>query len=92
MPAGGEINITAYSTEQGVQVEFADTGCGIPEENISQVFEPFFTTKEGGKGTGLGLWICYGIMERHSGDIQVKRKKKGTSFVLSLPRASSQKT
>jgi C4-dicarboxylate-specific signal transduction histidine kinase len=64
MPAGGEINITAYSTEQGVQVEFADTGCGIPEENISQVFEPFFTTKEGGKGTGLGLWICYGIMER----------------------------
>ena len=88
MPGGGEICITVRSTRQAVQLEFSDTGCGIPEENVPQIFEPFFTTKEGGKGTGLGLWICSGIMERHGGDIQLKRKEKGASFVLSLPRAS----
>lgn len=88
MPTGGKINIIARTTGEGVEMEFSDTGCGIPEENVSQVFEPFFTTKEGGKGTGLGLWICYGIMERHGGDIKVRRRQNGTSFVLSLPRAS----
>ncbi len=88
MPQGGKIDITARNTEQGVELEFSDTGCGIPEDIVSHLFEPFFTTKEGGKGTGLGLWICSGIMERHGGEIQVKRREKGTSFVLSLPRAS----
>ena len=88
MPGGGEITITARNTEQGVEIEFSDTGCGIAEEDASRLFEPFFTTKEQGKGTGLGLWICYSIMERHGGDIRMKSKKKGASFVLTLPRAS----
>jgi two-component system sensor histidine kinase HydH len=88
MQDGGEITITSRSINQGVEIEFSDTGCGISEENASRIFEPFFTTKEGGKGTGLGLWICYGIIDRHGGDIQLNRKEKGTSFVLTLPKAS----
>ncbi len=88
MPDGGEITINARNIRQGVEIEFSDTGCGIPEENVSKIFEPFFTTKREGKGTGLGLWVCYGIMERHGGDIKVKRREKGTSFFLTLPKAS----
>jgi len=88
MPQGGEIIISARNTEQSVEIEFSDTGCGIPEENIPRIFEPFFTTKQEGKGTGLGLWICYGIMQRHGGTIQAKRKKEGTTFLLTLPKGS----
>jgi len=86
MPMGGEINVCAKETDQAVEIEFSDTGCGISEENMSRIFDPFFTTKEGGKGTGLGLWICYGIIQRHSGTIQAKREEKGTSFVITLPK------
>ena len=88
MPQGGEVIISARNTDQSVEIEFSDTGCGIPEENIPRIFEPFFTTKQEGKGTGLGLWICYGIMQRHGGTIQVRRKEKGTSFRLTFPRGS----
>jgi two-component system sensor histidine kinase HydH len=88
MPQGGEIRIAARNTGQCVQLEFSDTGCGVPEEIAARIFEPFFTTKENGKGTGLGLWICSGIMERHGGDIQLMRRDKGSSFVLNLPKAS----
>ncbi len=86
MPEGGEISICAREVGETVEIEFADTGCGIPEENITHIFDPFFTTKSNGKGTGLGLWISYGIMQRHSGTIQAKRKKPGTSFIISLPK------
>jgi signal transduction histidine kinase len=85
MPQGGEISIWAHQSDDTVEIEFSDTGCGIPEENISRVFEPFFTTKEEGKGTGLGLWICYGIIQRHGGTIVAKRKNRGTSFFITLP-------
>ena len=88
MPEGGEIIISARNTDQSVEIEFSDTGRGIPEENVTRIFEPFFTTKQEGKGTGLGLWICYGIMQKHGGTIQVKRKRRGTSFLLTLPKAS----
>jgi len=88
MPQEGEILVLARQNEDTVEIEFSDTGCGIPEENISRVFEPFFTTKEEGKGTGLGLWICYEIIQRHGGTIVAKRKDKGTSFLITLPIAS----
>jgi signal transduction histidine kinase len=87
-PEGGEVRVSARNADSRVTIEFSDTGPGIPEENLSRVFEPFFTTKEEGKGTGLGLWICYGIVQRHGGTIQAKRRKKGTSFLVSLPTAS----
>jgi len=89
MPQGGEILVSAHQNDDTLEIEFSDTGCGIPEENISRVFEPFFTTKEEGNGTGLGLWISYGIIERHGGTIAAKRKDKGTSFLIILPIVSA---
>lgn len=89
MPQGGEILVSAHQNDDTVEIEFSDTGCGISEENISRVFEPFFTTKGEGKGTGLGLWICYGIVERHGGTIVAKRKDQGTSFLITLPIVAS---
>lgn len=69
-----------------VLIEFADTGCGIKEEHLSQIFEPFFTTKEVGKGTGLGLAMSYGIIEKHRGRIWVKSKEgEGATFTIELP-------
>jgi len=69
-----------------VWIEFADTGEGIPEENLSRIFDPFFTTKDVGKGTGLGLATSYGIVQDHGGTINVKSKAGlGTSFVIELP-------
>jgi len=72
--------------DKTVSVEFADTGCGIPEERISRIFEPFFTTKEVGRGTGLGLSMSYGIIEAHKGKIDVKSEiGKGSTFRIELP-------
>jgi signal transduction histidine kinase len=89
MLQGGEILVSAHQNDDTLEIEFSDTGCGIPEENISKVFEPFFTTKGEGNGTGLGLWISYGIIERHGGTIVAKRKDKGTSFLITLPIVTS---
>jgi signal transduction histidine kinase len=89
MPEGGDITISAQDTDEAVQIEFSDTGCGIAQENMPRIFDPFFSTKSGGKGTGLGLWICYGIMERHGGAVQAVRKEKGISFVLTFPKTES---
>jgi PAS domain S-box-containing protein len=67
-------------------VSFADTGCGIPPENLERIFEPFFTTKQEGHGTGLGLAIIYGIIERHGGRVKVdSRLGEGTTFTVWLP-------
>lgn len=87
MPQGGEIVISVRDQDQTVGIEFSDTGCGIAEENISRIFDPFFSTKKEGKGSGLGLWICYGIMQRHGGTIEAVRKERGTGFLLTLPKA-----
>jgi two-component system NtrC family sensor kinase len=69
-----------------VEIEFTDTGCGIPEEILGKLFEPFFTTKPVGKGTGLGLSVSHGIIRHFGGYIDVKSKVgKGTSFFVKLP-------
>ncbi len=88
MPDGGELTFTTGKASDGkmVKVEIADTGCGIPEEYITKMFDPFFTTKETGKGTGLGLSVSHGIVEQHSGAIEVKSSiGKGTTFTILLP-------
>ena len=67
-------------------ITFSDTGMGIAEENIGKVFEPFFTTKKEGKGTGLGLWVSYGIIKSFQGDVKIKSTVgEGTTFIISLP-------
>ena len=68
-------------SEDSLQINFKDTGPGIPEENIPKLFEPFFTTKKKGKGVGLGLSVAYGIIREHGGSIYVKSKMgQGTTF------------
>jgi two-component system NtrC family sensor kinase len=74
----------------GVELVIADTGDGIPDENLRRIFDPFFTTREVGEGTGLGLSICYGIVRDHGGQISVKsRVGEGTSFTVLLPAAAT---
>jgi len=84
MPEGGRLDIRASGKGEFVEVEFADTGGGIPESIINKIFDPLFTTKA--KGVGLGLSVCKTILKRHDGDIRVESKVgKGTTFTLSLP-------
>ena len=87
MPDGGTISVRARATDEGtIQIEFADTGVGIPEEQVGSIFDPFFTTKEVGQGTGLGLFVTYGIVERHRGSIAVKSEVgAGSTFTVTLP-------
>ena len=67
----------------------ADTGCGIPKEQMAEIFNPFFTTKEKGKGTGLGLSIVRGIVKDHRGEIKVESEQgRGTIFSILLPQAN----
>ncbi|MEE9419696.1 MAG: ATP-binding protein, partial [Desulfatiglandaceae bacterium] len=74
------------STAGKILASFADTGKGIPEEDLSRLFEPFFTTKKKGKGVGLGLSVAYGIIQEHGGSIQVESKLgEGTTFLVKLP-------
>ena len=84
----GEVTIATRIAESGdfIEIEFKDTGCGIPHENLDKIFDPFFTTKEVGRGTGLGLAVSYGIIARHRGTIEVKSSPgKGMTFIVRLP-------
>jgi two-component system NtrC family sensor kinase len=77
-------------SEDRLQINFKDTGCGIPEENYPKLFEPFFTTKKKGKGVGLGLSVAYGIVREHEGSIYVKSEMgRGTTFQVKLPLKSA---
>jgi len=86
--SSGTLTITTALSEdqKGVWIDFADTGEGIPRENLSRIFDPFFTTKELGRGTGLGLSTSYGIIDGHGGRIDVKSQLgRGTTFRIELP-------
>lgn len=87
MPAGGRLTIAAEINKNFMEITFTDTGMGIKKENVGHVFDPFFTTKEVGKGTGLGLTISYGIIQRHNGEIIAASvgEGKGASFTVRLP-------
>ncbi|MGE5255238.1 MAG: cache domain-containing protein [Hyphomicrobiales bacterium] len=90
---GGNIRVfTAASLSgngvalKGIEITVADTGCGIPAENLNKLFDPFFTTKAVGQGTGLGLSVSLGIVQRHGGHIRVQSEVgKGSRFFIWLP-------
>jgi two-component system NtrC family sensor kinase len=90
---GGNIDIRTANAisagdkgRRGVEILITDTGCGIPQDHLSKLFDPFFTTKEVGQGTGLGLAVSYGIIQRHGGNIMVQSEVgKGTTFTIWLP-------
>ena len=86
----GKGRITLSAAEDAVAgdivIEVHDTGPGIPEEIQGQIFDPFYTTKEEGQGTGLGLSVVYGIIQKHHGVITVQSQPgKGASFFIRLP-------
>lgn len=81
---------TGKYNQRGIEIAITDTGLGIPAENLDKLFDPFFTTKEVGRGTGLGLAVSYGIIERHGGTIRVKSKVgQGSTFIIWLPLEES---
>ncbi len=87
MPQGGSLTICGNRNGERLRLRFADTGTGMEEEVRERVFEPFYTTK-GVHGTGLGLAVSYGIIERHQGLISVESKPgQGTTFSIDLPHA-----
>jgi len=88
MPQGGSLKICGNRREERLELRFADTGTGMKEEVRERVFEPFYTTK-GVHGTGLGLAVSYGIIERHQGLISVESNPgQGTTFYIDLPHVA----
>ena len=91
MPDGGTLTLATHFNRKNhmVHVKVSDTGCGIPEENLSIIFEPFFSTKEEGKGVGLGLSVVYGIIREHQGTIFVDSKVgSGSTFTIRFPKVN----
>lgn len=100
MRLGGKLTLRSRNAQlsngvAGVRISVADTGQGIPEEARRRIFEPFYTTK-GINGTGLGLWISHGIVEKHGGRLDVRSRtgedRHGTVFSLFLPRTGAMET
>jgi signal transduction histidine kinase len=87
---GGTIHVAASNRDDCVLLTIGDEGPGIPREILPRIFDPFFTTKDVGEGSGLGLSIVHGIVERHGGHIDVDSQPgQGTKFSISFPLPSS---
>ena len=90
MPEGGKLTVRAKTRESSILVSFRDTGCGVSEEVGRRMFEPFFTTKGPGQGTGLGLAVSHGIIQKHGGAIGYESApEEGTTFTIRLPIRNS---
>jgi len=86
MPGGGTLRVNLSLAAGVMAIAIADTGIGIPPENLTRIFDPFFTTKPEGEGTGLGLSVSYGIVSRHGGKIGLESKVgQGSTFTILLP-------
>jgi len=88
MPQGGTLSIITNSNlrKKKVKLQIQDTGPGISPADLPHIFEAFYTTKKEGKGVGLGLSVCYGIIERHNGKIEVNSVVgQGSTFIIELP-------
>jgi len=89
MPEGGTLTLRAAHSGSRILIEVRDTGIGIAPENMTKIFDPFFTTKDVGRGTGLGLAVCYGILSDHGGRLDVRSTAAvGTTFTITLPVAT----
>jgi len=85
---GGTLDISISPAGSQVRIQFADSGRGI--QGPEHLFEPFYTTKPVGKGTGMGLSTCYGIIQQHDGEISARnRAEGGAAFIILLPAAIS---
>jgi signal transduction histidine kinase len=83
---GGRLLVETRTAGGMVEVNFTDTGCGIPPEHVKRIFEPFYTTKNEQEGTGLGLSVSYGIVADHGGEIRVSSQiGVGTTFCVAIP-------
>ena len=83
----GNLEIATGTKDTVIWISIKDDGCGIPEKILPKIFDPFFTTKQPGKGTGMGLSISYGIIQRHGGTIMVESQVgQGTTFNITLPQ------
>ena len=92
MHGSGVLTIRTRRLDEFVEIEFQDTGSGMPEVMLDKIFDPFFTTKDSteGMGMGLGLAVSYGIVKNHNGDILVSsREGIGTTFTIKLPIENS---
>jgi len=86
MPDGGILQIGVHTEDGQLKINVEDTGEGIEPEHLPHIFDPFYTTKEVGRGTGLGLSVTYGIIEKHGGHIEAHSQKgRGTLFTIVLP-------
>jgi two-component system NtrC family sensor kinase len=86
IPEQGIIRIVTGSDREGVHLRIQDNGTGIAPDNLGRIFDPFFTTKPVGSGTGLGLYLAYGIVHKHGGRISViSEPGKGTALTVHLP-------
>ena len=86
----GAITITTNAEDKKIEVSVSDNGHGIPKDKLKKIFEPFYSTKEKGKGTGLGLFISYGIIKKLGGNIFVESEAdKGTKFTIEIPTTST---
>lgn len=90
MPDGGTLTVRCHEEESRVLLEVADTGIGMEEGIRQRIFEPFYTTKTVEHGTGLGLSVTWGIIERHAGQIEAQSAPgEGTTFTIRLPRVEA---
>jgi len=86
MPEGGTVTLATHTEDGAVLLEVADTGHGVPEEDLARIFEAFYTTKPGAHGVGLGLFVSEGIVRGHRGNLRVDSTPgKGSRFTVSLP-------
>ncbi len=83
MPDGGRLSIRFTTDDEGVQIEVADTGQGVPTTVQSRIFDPYFTTRP--QGTGMGLPVSDKIVRQHGGNIDFTSNSSGTTFIISLP-------
>lgn len=93
MPNGGNLDVSVQRRGEFLVVRVEDTGSGIAPESLGRIFDPFFTTKSGSGGSGLGLSVSLGIVERHGGSIDVESEPgSGTAFEVRLPLAGPEAT